>query len=61
MPEVSVLKVGDGMVKLAIRPYCLQADYWDVYFNVQELVKNAWDSNGVEGPIPHRVIIYKQV
>lgn len=61
MPEVSVLKVGDGMVKLAIRPYCLQADYWDVYFNVQELVKNAWDNNAVAGPIPHRVIINKQV
>lgn len=59
-PEVSVLKVGDGMVKLAIRPYCLQADYWDVYFNVQELVKNAWDNNGIAGPIPHRVIINKQ-
>jgi small conductance mechanosensitive channel len=60
LPEVSVLKVGDGMVKLAIRPYCLQADYWDVYFNVQELVKNAWDNNGIAGPIPHRVIINKQ-
>ena len=60
LPEVSVLKVGDGMVKLAIRPYCLQADYWDVYFNVQELVKNAWDKNGIDGPVPHRVIITKQ-
>jgi small conductance mechanosensitive channel len=60
VPEVAVLKVGDGMVKLAVRPYCLQADYWDVYFNVQELVKNAWDKNGIEGPIPHRVIITKQ-
>jgi small conductance mechanosensitive channel len=58
-PEVSVLKVGDGMVKLAIRPYCLQADYWDVYFNVQELVKNAWDVAKIEAPIPHRVIINK--
>lgn len=58
-PEVSVLKVGDGMVSLAIRPYTLQADYWDVFFGVQELVKNAFDVNGVEGPIPHRVIITK--
>jgi small conductance mechanosensitive channel len=58
-PEVSVLKVGDGMVSLAIRPYCMQADYWDVYFGVQELVKNAFDANGVEGPVPHRVIINK--
>jgi small conductance mechanosensitive channel len=59
-PEVSVLKVGDGMVKLAIRPWCLQGDYWDVYFNVQELVKNAFDQEGIAGPIPHRVIISKQ-
>lgn len=58
-PEVSVLKVGDGMVTLAIRPYCQQADYWDVFFGVQELVKVAFDANGIQGPIPHRVIITK--
>lgn len=60
-PEVSVLKVGDGMVKLAVRPYCLQEDYWDVYFNAQELVKNAWDQHGIEAPVPHRVIIQKPI
>lgn len=58
-PEVSVLKVGDGMITLAIRPYCLQADYWDVFFGAQELVKVAFDKHGIEGPIPHRVIINK--
>ncbi len=58
-PEVSVLKVADGMVTLAVRPFTTQPDYWDVYFGVQELVKNAWDANGIEGPTPHRVIIQK--
>jgi len=58
-PEVSVLKVADGMTTLAIRPYTTQPDYWEVYFGVQELVKNAFDANGVAGPIPHRVIIQK--
>ncbi|OJY85830.1 MAG: mechanosensitive ion channel protein [Sphingobacteriales bacterium 44-15] len=58
-PEVSVLKVGDGMTTLAIRPYTTQADYWDVYFGVQEAVKAAFDTNGIPGPIPHRVIIQK--
>lgn len=58
-PEVSVLKVGDGMTTLAIRPYCVQTDYWTVYFGVQELVKNAWDIAGIAGPVPHRVIINK--
>lgn len=59
LPEVNVLKVGDGMVTLAIRPYCAQPDYWDVYFGAQELVKNAFDKHNIAGPIPHRVIINK--
>ncbi|MBK8346863.1 MAG: mechanosensitive ion channel family protein [Saprospiraceae bacterium] len=58
-PEVSVQKVGDGMVTLAIRPYCAQEDYWDVYFGTLESVKNAFDAHKIAGPIPHRVIINK--
>lgn len=58
-PEVNVLKVADGMTTLAIRPYCAQADYWDVFFGAQEKVKNAFDANNIPGPIPHRVIINK--
>lgn len=58
-PEVNVLKVGDGMITLAIRPYALQADYWDVFFGGQEAVKKAWDNAGVQGPIPHMVHINK--
>ncbi len=59
MPEVSMLKVGDGMVSLAIRPYCVQADYWDVYFGCTELVKTAWDKANIQGPTPTRMIINK--
>lgn len=59
VPEVHVLKVGDGMITLAIRPYSVQDDYWDVFFGVQELIKKAWDANGVQGPIPHMVYINK--
>ena len=59
VPEVSVLKVGDGMVQLAIRPYTTQGEYWNVYFGVQELVKKAFDAAGIAGPVPHRVIINK--
>jgi len=58
-PEVSVLKVGDGMTTLAVRPYTVQADYWDVYFGVQERVKKAFDEQGVAGPVPTRLIINK--
>jgi hypothetical protein len=49
--------VGDGMVTLGIRPYTIQADYWDVYFGAQEAVKKAWDVAGVAAPIPHVIQI----
>jgi small conductance mechanosensitive channel len=58
-PSVTVLKVGDGMITLSIRPYAKESDYWGVYFGVQEVVKKAFDENGIPGPIPARVIINK--
>lgn len=58
-PEVNVLKIGDGMVTLAIRPYATQENYWAVYFSTQEVVKKAWDAAGIQGPIPHVVHINK--
>lgn len=54
-PEVNVLKVADGMVTLAIRPYCVQEHYWDVFFGSQEAVKKAFDANGIAGPIPRQL------
>src|SRR5215203_7468815 len=60
-PEVAVQKIGDGMITLAIRPYCNQEDYWVVNFEIQELVYKAWGAGGIEGPTPHRVIVSKTV
>lgn len=58
-PEVAVQKIADGMITLAIRPYCNQADYWDVNFGIQEIVYKAWSASGIEGPTPHRIIVNK--
>lgn len=58
-PTVSVLKMGDGMVTLAVRPYATPENYWDVYFSTQERIKTAFEKNSIAAPIPHRVIINK--
>lgn len=58
-PSVNVIKVGDGMVTLAVRPYAHPDHYWDVFFGVQEQVKDAFDANEIEGPTPTRIIINK--
>ncbi len=49
-PEVCVFKISDSMIHMAIRPYTIQQDYWQVYFGVQELVKKAWDQAGIRPP-----------
>ena len=59
LPSVNVIKVGDGMVTLAIRPYTSPDHYWDVFFGVQEKLKLAFDANGIAGPTPTRIIINK--
>lgn len=60
-PEASVFldSVKDGMAVLAIRPFCEQPDYWDVYYGCTEAIKNAFLENAIAGPVPHRVIINK--
>jgi small conductance mechanosensitive channel len=58
-PSVNVLKVADGAVTLAVRPYATPAHYWDVYFDSLEQIKNAFDDENVIAPIPHRVLIHK--
>lgn len=45
-PEFVISSVADT-TKIAIRPYTTQADYWDVYFGVTELMKKAFDSNSI--------------
>lgn len=55
-PSVNVLELGDSSVNLAVRPYATVADYWDVYFGVQEAGKEALDAAGIDIPFPQRVI-----
>lgn len=58
-PSLNVLKIGDGMITLAVRPYCTPEDYWDVFFGVQESMKIAFEANQIAGPTPTRIIINK--
>jgi small conductance mechanosensitive channel len=59
-PTVSIQKMGDGMVTLTIRPFALSSDYWDVYFELQESLKAAFEKNEIAAPIPKQIQINKQ-
>ena len=53
-PFIGVLEMGDSSVNFAVRPHCLPADYWDVFFSVNEEVKKALDKNSISIPFPQR-------
>ena len=58
-PTVNVQKIGDGMVTLTVRPFALSTDYWDVYFELQENLKTAFEKNDIAPPIPTQIQIQK--
>ena len=53
-PFVGVLEMADSSVNFAVRPHCLPADYWDVFFSVNEGIKKALDKNDISIPFPQR-------
>lgn len=55
-PSVNVESLGDSSVNLAVRPYATTANYWDVYFGIQEKAKVALDAAGIDIPFPQRVV-----
>ena len=60
-PFVGVSELGDSSVNLASRVWVNVADYWDVFFYMNEMVKKAFDKEGISIPFPQRdVHIYNQ-
>jgi len=53
---VAVLALAENSVDLAVRPWTLTQDYWDVYFELTEGVKKAFDVAGITFPFPQRTI-----
>ncbi|MEP3838261.1 MAG: mechanosensitive ion channel domain-containing protein [Algibacter sp.] len=59
-PSVNVKELADSSINFAVRPWCNAEDYWAVYFEATENIKEALDAAGIEIPFPHRVEIQKQ-
>ncbi len=59
-PTVALSELGDSSLNFVVRPWCNAEDYWAVYFEITEQVKEALDVAGIEIPYPHQVEIRKQ-
>ena len=49
---IGVLALADSSVNFVVRPWVKTADYWNVYFDSMQAIKEALDENGIEIPFP---------
>lgn len=51
-PFVRLSQHSDSALTYTVRIWCESADYWEVYFDTTEKVKEAFDKNSIEIPYP---------
>lgn len=53
-PFVGVISLGDSSVNLVTRVWVDASDYWNLFFEVNEKVKKAFDEKGISIPFPQQ-------
>jgi small conductance mechanosensitive channel len=51
-PDVDVLQFTPAGPLLCVRPYCNNAHYWQVYFDTNRLIREAFGDAGFPAPVP---------
>jgi len=51
-PEVDLLQFTPAGPQLCVRPYCAQPNYWQVYFDTNRLIREAFGEAGFPAPMP---------
>jgi small conductance mechanosensitive channel len=59
-PFVRLSTYGSSAIEYTVRAWCQNADYWDVYFDILEGIKTAFDAKGIAIPYPQMEITVKQ-
>lgn len=49
-PEVTILAINDRGPQLAVRPYCHNNDYWQVYFDTNLMIRQEFEKAGFPPP-----------
>ena len=51
-PVARLSEHGDGALKFAVRAWCATENYWDVRFDLLEMIKEEFDKNNITIPFP---------
>jgi small conductance mechanosensitive channel len=57
---VAVSQLGESSVNFVVRPWVKGSDYWDVYFDLTEKLKVAFDKSGLTIPFPQQEVHIKK-
>ena len=53
-PTIAVSELADSSVNLVVRPWVKTSEYWDVYFDLLEKIKQTFDAEGISIPYPQQ-------
>lgn len=52
-PSAVIVSYDDSAIRYSLRIWVKPGDYWDVYFQVNQRIKDAFDQQGIEMTYPH--------
>jgi len=53
-PTVGVLELADSSVNFAVRPWVRTEDYWTLFFDLKEKIKERFDAENISIPFPQQ-------
>ena len=56
VPTVRLFRFNENDITYTVKVWCENGVYWDVYFDLLENIREAYDDNGIEFSYPHRVV-----
>ena len=59
-PFIRLLNYGDSALEYAVRVWCANADYWTVYHDLLEQIKEAFDAERISIPYPQMEVAVKK-
>lgn len=58
-PIIRLSNHGDSALDFSVKVWCLTKDYWGIYYDLTEQIKEAFDKENIEIPYPHMVNIIR--